>query len=256
MTNEARSLHRKLAEIYAAVDRIPKSGTAPVAMGGFKFVQVGDVADAIRKELAARSITMLPEVAEQISEHVEQTKAGGSMFFQTWRFTWRFSDGESGESCTIQSVGEGSDTHDKGAPKAQTAAMKYALLMAFLVPTGDDPERDAHEEVARPAAKPARAYPSTAAGVQAEIEAAEDRRFVAEAAPDEDDGFAALVAGNTQATRPTPPPPPAAPKEPPTCTKHKWDDAPRPMKFLRGEWKCTAKDASSSTGYCTESRPA
>ena len=74
---ETHSLHRKLSEIYAAVDRIPKRGKAPREMGGFPFVQVGDVADAIRKELAARKLTMLPTQLDMIDMHTEQTKSGG-----------------------------------------------------------------------------------------------------------------------------------------------------------------------------------
>ena len=45
MTEPKLTLHRKLAQIMYEADRIPKNGTAPQAMGGYKFVQVGDAAD-------------------------------------------------------------------------------------------------------------------------------------------------------------------------------------------------------------------
>jgi hypothetical protein len=134
------SLHTKLAEVMGIVERIPKRGRAPAAMGGFPFVQVGDAAAAIRKELAARHITLMPISMEMVSENEHETGRGGIMTTQTLRVTWQFTDGDNGETFTIQSFGTGADRGDKASPKAQTNAMKYALLMAFLMPTGDDPE--------------------------------------------------------------------------------------------------------------------
>ena len=140
MPTEARSLHRKLAEVMTEAETIPKSGTAPAAMGGFKFVQVGDAAKAIREALGKRHISMLPTAVEIVGQSEHPTKSGGTMTTVELRTTWTLTDGESGESITIQSYGAGADTGDKYSGKAQTNAMKYALLMGFLLSTGDDPE--------------------------------------------------------------------------------------------------------------------
>jgi hypothetical protein len=145
------SLHRKLSEIYAVVERIPKNGTAPSEMGGFKFVQVGDAADPIRHELALRRLTMLPTVVEVVgqTEHDAGKNAKGVTITTTTidlRVTWTITDGDTGESMTIQSMGSGADRGDKYTPKAMTASMKYALLTGFLMPTGDDPEISNSEE--------------------------------------------------------------------------------------------------------------
>jgi hypothetical protein len=43
---------------------------------------------------------------------------------------------ESGESKIIQGYGHGVDSQDKSAGKATTYALKYALLYAFMIPTG------------------------------------------------------------------------------------------------------------------------
>jgi hypothetical protein len=136
MARIRKGLHTKLSEIYAVVGRIPKTGTAPASMGGFSFVEASNVADVIRAELSARKITMMPTDIDMVQR---QTKNGTPLI--NLKVTWTFVDGESGEAHTITSMGEGADSSDKAAPKAQTNAMKYALLMAFLVPTGDDPER-------------------------------------------------------------------------------------------------------------------
>lgn len=54
----------------------------------------------------------------------------------------------SGEYLTISGYGHGVDTQDKGAGKATTYALKYALLYTFMVPTGkiDDTDKDHSED--------------------------------------------------------------------------------------------------------------
>lgn len=136
----AKGLHAKLAEVMAEAERIPKNGEYQ-GQGRFKYVLVGDAADAIRKELGRRSVSMLPSGVEVISEQEHATKSGGTMTTLTIRTTWTLVDGETGETATIQSLGTGADSGDKASPKAQTNAMKYALLMGFLLSTGDDPEQ-------------------------------------------------------------------------------------------------------------------
>lgn len=134
-----RGLHAKLAEIMEIADRIPKRGTAPAAMGGYKFVQVGDAADPIRRALAARGITMMPHELETVDLSYGVGK-NGNMNMHTIKMVWRLTDSETGEFFDLPSYGTGGDTGDKFSPKAQTNAMKYALLMGFLLSTGDDPE--------------------------------------------------------------------------------------------------------------------
>lgn len=46
-------------------------------------------------------------------------------------------------------AGQGSDATDKGVYKAITGAVKYIFMKTFLIPTGDDPERDTKKTAAR-----------------------------------------------------------------------------------------------------------
>jgi len=138
-----KGLHAKLAEVMGEAGRIPKNGSfkKPGEYGHFMFVQVGDAADVIRTALATRKVSMLPSSVELIEQSEHETKSGGTMTTITVRTTWTLVDAESGETATIQSLGTGADAGDKYSPKAQTNAMKYALLMGFLLSTGDDPEQ-------------------------------------------------------------------------------------------------------------------
>lgn len=55
---------------------------------------------------------------------------------------------ESGETLTIAGYGHGVDSQDKGAGKAMTYALKYALLYMFMIPTGkiDDADTEHSDE--------------------------------------------------------------------------------------------------------------
>ena len=59
---------------------------------------------------------------------------------------------ESGEAIELAGYGHGVDTQDKGAGKATTYALKYALLYMFLIPTGkiDDTDAEHSEEIEVP----------------------------------------------------------------------------------------------------------
>ncbi|MBA3875626.1 MAG: hypothetical protein C0498_01595 [Anaerolinea sp.] len=161
VSTEQRTLHSKLAAIMAAVGYVPKNGKGP----GYNFAAASDVADRVRDELSKAHVSLLPIAVEEMSERGATTLSGKQALL-TLRVTWQFTDGDSGESITIQSVGTGADSTDKAAPKAQTNALKYALLMAFSIPTGDDPEaapeeRPAARQQARPPAQgPSRRAPA------------------------------------------------------------------------------------------------
>lgn len=80
---------------------------------------------------------------------------------------WRFIQMEctftmkhtSGEERQVVAIGEGTDPGDKASYKAQTGAKKYALLEAFLVESGDDPDKYASQENMIPDEPPQRSAP-------------------------------------------------------------------------------------------------
>ena len=165
MSDETRSLHRKLAQIMYEAERIPKRGKAPAAMGGYPFVQVGDAADFIRKALAEKVLTMMPTSLDVVGMQDRPTKAGGTMTTLDIRVKWTITDGESGETIVVESYGAGADGGDKYSGKAMTNAMKYALLAGFMLSTGDDVELG-HDEAGRPPRVPPPAQPPPDAEVR------------------------------------------------------------------------------------------
>lgn len=130
------SLVKKLVEVMACIDRIPKSGHN--TFHNYDYTTEADVCEAVRAELAKRCVIILPSCID--SKETPVGEKGQRVFTLKMRLTAH--DGETGESLSWDMYGQGSDSLDKGAFKAITGAVKYGLLKPFLVPTGDDPERD------------------------------------------------------------------------------------------------------------------
>jgi hypothetical protein len=142
------SIHRKLAEVLTAVGYIEKAGTN--ASQGYKYVMAAQVADKVREELSKRGLSIVPATVDVI-ESGKTISEKQSLI--TLKVTWRITDSETGEFVEFQSVGSGSDSTDKGVYKAQTGALKYGLLMGFLIPTGDDPENEGSDRLVEAAKK-------------------------------------------------------------------------------------------------------
>lgn len=134
----ARSLVRKLSEVMAEIDRIPKSGRN--AFHNYAYATEADIVDAVRGGLAKRGVMAIPDVRSV--KFREVPGRNGAQIVCRLRLWLTFEDGDTGETRVVKVFGEGQDPLDKGTFKAFTGAMKYALLKTFLISTGDDPEAD------------------------------------------------------------------------------------------------------------------
>lgn len=141
-----RSLARKLAEVMVAIERVPKRGRNP--HHGYDYATEADISAAIQKELGERGVAFLPTVTAW-ERHEGLTARGNPTAIWYAFMDMTLEDGDSGEVRTTSWIGVGEDPSDKGMAKAFTNAVKYFLLKTFLVPTGDDPEADAHDGPAR-----------------------------------------------------------------------------------------------------------
>jgi hypothetical protein len=84
-----------------------------------------------------------------IAQEQYTTKNGSSMSRVIVQATYTLTHAESGQSETVQALGEGSDSGDKATSKAMTSALKYALRQTFLIETGDDPDHTPSEQQER-----------------------------------------------------------------------------------------------------------
>lgn len=157
---DTSSLVGKLAEVMALVRAVPKRGYNDFHK--YDYATEGDILAAVRDGLADRGVMILPFVDSTDRREVV-LKREGTATVTTLGVRYTITDGR--EEVVVRMVGEGQDAGDKGAYKALTGAQKYMVLKTFLIPTGDDPERDAPAKqpprrrtttrLAAPKAKPA-----------------------------------------------------------------------------------------------------
>lgn len=138
-TQKPTNLVEKLAAVMAAVERVPKNGENK--FHGYKYATEADLSDAVRSNLAKHGVMLVPSV-ESLEWREVETKRGKERI-ATLRVKFTATDGATQIEFTV--IGEGQDPGDKATYKAMTGAMKYALLKLFLIPTGDDPEREDDE---------------------------------------------------------------------------------------------------------------
>lgn len=150
----ASGLAAKMVAAMTEIGRVQKRGLNTAQ--NYNFVRSDDVAEAARAALAKYGIAIFADVLDDgIREIVippaKEGFAGKTLRVSRVRVAWTFVDSESGESRTVHTPGEGMDSGDKGIYKAMTGAMKYALMLGFLIPTGDaDPEKAGEaDEVAK-----------------------------------------------------------------------------------------------------------
>lgn len=156
METTKKSLVTKLAEVMGEVGHVPKNGKN--AHFGYSFATEADVVAAVREKMAARSIMLIPSVEKTEFRSVPGAKGPKQVCTLTVKFT--LMDGDSDKTIEFTIIGEGEDAIDKSAFKAMTGAEKYAVMKLFMIPTGDDPEKDTEQPPprrAQSAIKPATA---------------------------------------------------------------------------------------------------
>lgn len=143
-----KGLIRKLAEVMAAVERVPKRGRN--TFHGYDYATEADIVAVVRKELAERHVMLIPQVNSHDRVELGPNKKGEPREPLTiLSMTFTFIDGDTGEGESRQWLGVGQDGGDKGVYKAMTGAAKYFLMKTFLMPTGDDPEEVAERKESR-----------------------------------------------------------------------------------------------------------
>lgn len=143
----AGKIFAKMAAILKDVEAITKDRTNTQGQG-FKYRGVDDSYNELHPLFGKHGVFCTTTVLERTQ--VERTsKSGGSLFYTVCKILFRFyaEDGSFVESILI---GEAMDSGDKSTNKCMAIAHKYALLQAFLVPTEDDKDPDAHTHQVAP----------------------------------------------------------------------------------------------------------
>lgn len=123
---------------------------ASVSGLNYTIAREADFLRVVRPSMLKHGIAFFVVKAEPVMRESFTTVKGTPMTSTAMKLTCKFVHAESGEEQTVEAIGEGMDSGDKGYPKAHTIALKYCLRQSLLVETGDDPDLERPEEQAPP----------------------------------------------------------------------------------------------------------
>lgn len=141
------NLFEKIQAVSNEIKNIEKNLQVGKGQYSYKAVSDLDVVLAVKDAETKFKIVSIPVKQEMVkSEIVKSVKNDGGEtinYVDIIKMTLRVIDLENpSEFIEIESFGRGLDTADKGFGKASTYARKYALLNAYKIATGEDPDKD------------------------------------------------------------------------------------------------------------------
>jgi hypothetical protein len=133
MTDPILNLHQRMAAVMREVTYIQKE----IKQGmQYKIVSHDKVTAKCRPALLANGVIYYP-IRCDTAQNGNRTECNMTVRFANIDDPQDFID--------VESCGHGIDTQDKGPGKAQSYAVKYALLKALGLETGDDADHDSIE---------------------------------------------------------------------------------------------------------------
>ena len=153
LKEEAKKLniYQRLLAIENELTNVAKNLSVGVGKSSYKAVGEADVLKAVKPLEAKYGVYSYPSsrrivesaVLENEATDYNNNKVIKKSFFERIETVYRFVNVDNpSEYIEITSYGDGIDTGDKSVGKACTYADKYALLKAYKIITGDDPDQD------------------------------------------------------------------------------------------------------------------
>jgi hypothetical protein len=142
--------HAKKAKATAEIKRIKKNGYN--SFHNYHYATESDVKDEIRAILLENQLSITNDLLNRV-ETVVNTKNGQATKTDV-KMLFVITDTETGYFEEYTHDGVTIDNSDKGIYKAYSNTIKYFLMDTFLIPTGDDAEKDAPELAGQPQGNP------------------------------------------------------------------------------------------------------
>ena len=145
------NIFEKMAAITADLQTVAKNLTVATSKtASYKAVSERDILDAVKPLEAKYGVYSYPVSRVILESHLLESEYQGNKktTFMTRILTvYRFVNVEKpDEYIETTTFAEGIDPQDKGSGKAMTYADKYALMKAYKISTGDDPDQEASKE--------------------------------------------------------------------------------------------------------------
>ena len=148
MEGKVLNIYEKLSAVTSELSSVAKNLEVGYGQSKYKAVGEADVLRAIKPLEAKYKIYSYPFQRTIIESGTVDTAKGTKQLFERIEVIYRFVNAENpSEFIDITSYGDGIDDGDKSVGKAMTYADKYALMKAYKIVTGDDPDQNASEDL-------------------------------------------------------------------------------------------------------------
>lgn len=142
----------RMSKITAEISRVSKNLEVGFGKSKYKAVGEADVLASVKPLEAQYGVYSYPVSREIIDSGVLTTKGYDgkekNQMYMRIKTVYRFLCIDNPDSfIDIESFADGVDSQDKAPGKAMTYADKYALLKAYKIITGDDPDQNMSEEL-------------------------------------------------------------------------------------------------------------
>ena len=143
------NIYEKMLAITNEIGTVAKNLEVGVGKSQYKAVGEADVLKAVKELEAKYKVYSYPSNRKVIDNSIMQTRkeyngqvTESNQLFMRIEVEYTFVNVEkTDEQIKIISYGDGIDTQDKAPGKAMTYADKYALLKAYKIVTGEDPDQ-------------------------------------------------------------------------------------------------------------------
>lgn len=148
------NIYEKMLNITNEIQRVAKNLEVGIGQSKYKATGEADVLKAVKELEFKYKIYSYPCSRKVIDREILQTESEyngkitkGNKIFMRLEITYRFVNVEKpDESIDIVTYGDGIDTQDKAPGKAMTYGDKYALMKAYKIITGEDPDQNPSPE--------------------------------------------------------------------------------------------------------------
>ena len=149
------NIYEKMSAATERINRVAKNLKVGVGQSTYKAVGESDVLEAVKPVEIELGIYSYPHSRKVIDTNVFVTTSeyNGKVTEKTSLFlrvetVYRFVNTEKpDEFIDVVTYGDGVDPQDKAPGKAMTYSDKYALLKAYKIETGDDPDQKASQDM-------------------------------------------------------------------------------------------------------------
>lgn len=151
-TKEAEmNIYEKIQSVSEVVRNVEKNLVVGTGNSAYKAVSDQDVLFKVKEAEKTFRLVSIPVRQELVKSEIVRTIANGGYekinYVDIVKMTVRIINiDKPDEYIEVESFGRGLDAGDKGFGKASTYARKYALLNAYKIATGEDPDQNKSEQ--------------------------------------------------------------------------------------------------------------